>query len=338
MSDFWKYVILVIVGYACGNFNFARILSKLRQNKITDSGSGNPGTMNMLRTHGAILGAVTLIFDALKAALPALFGYLWLGNGEYFSTESMIPMLAGGIPAVVGHIFPAVYKFKGGKGIASTFGVFMMLNPIPGVIIFVICFIVFYFVKIGSVASFMFIYSFAIYQTIMPETRASWIPLVLIWGIVALDTYAHRENIKRLLTNSERITSFKEGVQKDIKRIRDKRTEKLENFEPKEEEIKDKYQRKIDKTEEKLQKKIEKETEKLNNECEKKLDKHSKKHDKLAERLNKKEDKLIKKDDKYSAKLEVIALKSKNKKVVKIRSKKKNKKLSSKKQENIEQE
>ena len=218
----WKYVVLVLIGYAFGNFNFARILSKLRKNKITDSGSGNPGTMNMLRTHGAILGAITLLFDALKAAIPALIGFLWLGNGEYFSTESMIPMLAGGVSAVVGHIFPVLYKFKGGKGIASTFGLFMMLNPIPGLIIFVICFIVFYFVKIGSVASFMFIYSFSIYQTIMPETRASWIPLVLIWGIVALDTYAHKENIKRLLTNSERITSFKEGVQKDIERIRNK--------------------------------------------------------------------------------------------------------------------
>ena len=336
MSDFWKYVILVIIGYACGNFNFARILSKLRKNKITDSGSGNPGTMNMLRTHGALLAATTLFFDALKAAVPALIGFLWLGNGEYFSTESMIPMLTGGVSAVVGHIFPVVYKFKGGKGIASTFGLFMMLNPIPGVIIFVVSFVAFYFIKIGSVASFMFIYSFAIWHTIMPETRASWIALVLIWGIVALDTYAHRENIKRLLTNSERITSFKEGVQKDIQRIRDKKAEKLENFEPKEEEIKDKYQRKIDKTEEKLQRKIEKETEKLNLECEKKLDRHSKKHDKLAERLNKKEDKLIKKDDKYSAKLEVIALKSKNKKVVKIRSKKKSKKLSSKKQEGLE--
>ena len=69
MSNFWKIVILVAGSYLIGNITFARLFSFFRnKDDITSHGSGNPGTMNVLRTHGLWLAVVTLIFDALKSA------------------------------------------------------------------------------------------------------------------------------------------------------------------------------------------------------------------------------------------------------------------------------
>lgn len=287
MDKIGKYIILAVIGYACGNFNFARIFTKLKKEEnINSKGSGNPGSMNMLRTHGALLGFTTLFFDALKSAIPALIGFLWFGAD--YSTDCLIAIYAGGVPAVIGHIYPVLYKFKGGKGIASTVGLFAVVNPLASLIIFVVSFIFFYFVKIGSLASFLFIYSFAIYQTCLPSVNSCWIVLVLMWGIVALDTFAHRENIKRLITNTERITSFREGVKKDVERIKERKARKLEKYQTRSEEIEEEYQKKIESKEEALQKKIEKKTEKLALKCEKKLNKHSKKVKKTSKKFDEK--------------------------------------------------
>ena len=296
MDNIWKYIVLAVIGYVCGNFNFARIFTKIKkEDNINSKGSGNPGSMNMLRTHGAILGFTTLFFDALKAAIPALIGFLWFGAD--YSTNCLIAIYAGGVPAVIGHIYPVLYKFKGGKGIASTVGLFSVVNPLASLIIFVVSFIFFYFVKIGSLASFLFIYSFAIYQTCLPAVNQCWIILVLMWGIVALDTFAHRENIKRLITNTERITSFREGVKKDIERIKEKKAEKLEKYQNREEKIGEEYQKKIELKEEALQKKIEIKTEKLTLKCEKKLNKHSKKVRKTSKKFDNKTEKVEKRGE-----------------------------------------
>ena len=133
-----KFCVLVIISYFIGNISFARVFARLKKGDITKSGSGNPGTMNMLRTYGFKLALLTLILDACKGAIPSLIGmFLFKSEG---ATMSIIGLYVGGISAIIGHIYPLIYKFKGGKGIATTIGVFAVANPLWLLVFFVIAF------------------------------------------------------------------------------------------------------------------------------------------------------------------------------------------------------
>ena len=148
-------IIVLICSYFIGNITFARQLSRAVKDDITTRGSGNPGTMNMLRTHGLTMGLSTLFFDALKGALPSLFGLLYFGN--YGDKIAYMALFIFGFSAVIGHIYPAYYKFKGGKGIATTLGVFAVADPVTTAVLFAILFVTLYFIKISSVVSLLFI-------------------------------------------------------------------------------------------------------------------------------------------------------------------------------------
>ncbi len=288
MNIVLKFILLIMLGYACGNISFAKAFSHNRN--IMQSGSGNPGTMNMLRTHGALLGILTLIFDAFKAFAPSLIAYHWIINSHSVELAE-IALYSAGFAAVVGHIYPAVNKFKGGKGIASTFGVFLAANPIVALIIFVISFVFFLIVKIGSLTSMVYILTFGICQTIISALNGYWITTILLWSILILDIYAHRENIKRLLSKTERITSFQEGIKKDLENLKKKKQIKLESKNQKQEKLEDKFKYKIEKTTNKLERKL---NEKLN--------KNAKKVKRVEKRLNKKENRLTAKDEKLAKK------------------------------------
>lgn len=290
MNTVFKFIILILVGYICGNISFAKAFSKRRKADIQKSGSGNPGTMNMLRTHGAFLGALTLIFDAFKAFAPSMFALIWIKQTNSIEL-AYIALYATGLAAVLGHIYPVFNKFKGGKGIASTFGVFLAANPALAGIVFAACFVFFYFIKIASLSSMVYILSFGIYQTITSLLNNQWIVVILLWAIIIIDIYAHRENIKRLLSKTERITSFQEGVKKDLESLRRKRKLKLEN-----------KMQKVELLENKFKQKIEKRTERLERKLHKKLNKNAKKVKRVEKRIDKKVDKLTVKSEKLSKK------------------------------------
>ena len=247
-----------ILSYLLGGVSIARlILKKNGENQ----GSGNPGTMNMLRTQGFAMGIFTLFCDALKGAIPALFGLLYYG---YFYTKpiAFAALFAFGFCAVLGHIFPIYYKFKGGKGIATTFGVFAVADPISTVILFGIMFVVLYFIKIGSIVSLLFITIDAIVQCFKKDIHSSWVALVIMWIMVILDIYAHRANLERLVENRENPADLQEGLQKDLDKIRKKREKKLERNALKSEKIDKKYESKMTKKSERVQKKIDRINEK----------------------------------------------------------------------------
>ena len=135
-----KYVLLVVGGYFLGNISGAKIISKLRKDDITKHGSGNPGSMNMLRTFGFKWGLVTLLFDAIKGAIPSLVGFYVFG-GDINSHQSYIGLYVGGLSAVIGHCFPVLFKFKGGKGVACMLGMFAVAEPYWAIIMFAVCFV-----------------------------------------------------------------------------------------------------------------------------------------------------------------------------------------------------
>ena len=157
LNEIVIFIFACIIAYFIGGISIARFMTK-KENKggINNQGSGNPGTMNMLRTHGIGLGLFTLFCDALKGVIPTLFGLLYFSHFAS-STTGYIAGFSFGLSAVLGHIFPIYYKFKGGKGIATTFGVFMVIDPISTIILFGILFVTLYFIKIGSVVSLLFI-------------------------------------------------------------------------------------------------------------------------------------------------------------------------------------
>ena len=108
------FVLIIICSYFLGNLSFARLLSKKQDKDITKQGSGNPGTMNMLRTFGFKVGILTLFLDVLKGAIPALVGFLVFG-GANGGAIAYIGLYSAGLAVVLGHNFPIIYKFKAEK-------------------------------------------------------------------------------------------------------------------------------------------------------------------------------------------------------------------------------
>ncbi len=219
----YLYLVLAfVVGYLFGNINFARIYSKkLEKKEITEIGSKNPGTMNVLRTQGFGRAILTLVSEAIKSGVPALAGYFLFEH--FFGIGSFAYFLIS-FGAVVGHCFPVIYKFKGGKGVACTFGMFLFhphfwwlsLAMVP------ICFMLFLLIDYPFIISFIFCFALSIYATCYTIlTGVLWfIPIVIvIWMNVALLVFMHRGNIKRFCTGKENKVHFADKVFKKKAKI-----------------------------------------------------------------------------------------------------------------------
>ena len=201
-----KIIIIVLGSYLIGNINFAIVISKFKRGDIRKSGSGNPGTMNVVRAYGKIIGALCLILDAFKAAVPAFFSW-WLLTGTPYDVSDKLGLYVSGLATVVGHIYPAFMKFKGGKGIACILGVLLLAQPIVTLITFAVGLLFITFVKIGAMGSFIMIFTPSIYELIMLGGSNVAVS-VLVFIIVALALFAHRSNIARLFTGRENRTVF----------------------------------------------------------------------------------------------------------------------------------
>ncbi len=253
--DILVFVGVCILSYLLGGISVARLVTNKKEDNIANVGSGNPGTMNMLRTHGMGMGLFTLFCDALKGAIPSLFGLLYFG--EIYGVEmGYIAIYAFGLCAVLGHIFPIYYKFKGGKGIATTFGMFMVADPICTLILFGIMFVTLYFIKIGSLVSLLFITIEAVEQMFRTKMQGNWIALLIMCVVVVIDICCHKQNIIRLIENRENPADIQEGLKKDIEKIKNKREKKLEKNSIRQDKIEKKYAKKINKKQEKVSNKL----------------------------------------------------------------------------------
>ena len=222
--EWWRFVIVIIVSYFLGNINFARIISGKMKKDITKQGSGNPGTMNMLRSFGAKSGLLTLIFDALKGALSALLGFWLFGGfegcyvniwGIHASSTAMMGLYIGGLSCVIGHNFPVVFKFKGGKGIACMLGVFAVSSPIWVAICFAFCFLYLYIFDYAAVASFLFI-SIVTFVEALKYTgeNSNLVVTILLFVMFCLAWFMHRKNIGRILIGKENKVNLKAALKK----------------------------------------------------------------------------------------------------------------------------
>lgn len=209
--EWWRYVILIVSSYLLGNVFFAKIISKANHYDILKAGSGNPGTMNMVRNLGFFVGFTTLLFDMLKGILPALFGK-WLFG--WTGMESYIGLFLGGLSSLVGTVFPLFYHFKGGKGVAAVYGMFCVASPILGVFTFIFGFLFLLLFDYASVMSFCIVTIFTIYEAYhlgLLTGQGNILLSFLLFAIFFLIIYAHRRNIFSLLTGKENRLNFKKS-------------------------------------------------------------------------------------------------------------------------------
>lgn len=227
---YWLLAILVVVSYFIGNISFGKILSRSVSLDITKIGSGNPGATNVYRNISSKMGYKVLLLDMLKGIVAALMGLLVFGVG---TMEGLIGLYACGLGAIVGHIFPVIYKFKGGKGVATMIGVFVVAQPIPMLIVFVLAFFFVWFFKYLSVASLLIVTLMVIWQNITLDIPNLAISL-MTFAIFLLTWFSHRSNIERLLRGKETATNIQKKIFKDKKyqqKLEEKAEEKAEKIE-----------------------------------------------------------------------------------------------------------
>ncbi|MDD6550409.1 MAG: glycerol-3-phosphate 1-O-acyltransferase PlsY [Lachnospiraceae bacterium] len=202
-----------IVGYAFGNVPSGYIMGKLQHVDITKQGSGNIGTTNTLRVLGNLQGLLCLVFDCLKGVVPALI--TGAVAGHYVPDLRALLMFYAAFGAVIGHDFPATMHFRGGKGIATSLGLFIIAYPviIPAQIaVFLITVAITRYVSLGSIlcaASFPFMAMAAILtgHTAFTMHQAPEI-IILSFVVGCLAIWRHRSNIGRLSSGTENKFSF----------------------------------------------------------------------------------------------------------------------------------
>lgn len=221
---FFLFLILSLAaGYLLGSVNTAIVISKVfYKDDIRKYGSGNAGMTNMLRTFGGKAAIGVLVGDMLKTVIAIFIGGVLFGFG-YINAFSMgydssymmfmgIGTYTAGLAAVLGHIFPIYYGFRGGKGVLVSATMALMLSPILFLIMFAIFALLVAtskYVSLGSVTSAiaypLLVYGFfGMYQMTTPPT----ILLVSIL-IACIIVFAHKENLKRISNRTERQLSFK---------------------------------------------------------------------------------------------------------------------------------
>ncbi len=199
-----QLLLVVVIAYLLGSIPFGYLIVRRKVgDDIRATGSGGTGATNVSRRAGKVAGVLTLLLDAVKGAVAVLMARMLFsasGNVDWI-------LAAAAIAVIVGHIFPVWLRFRGGKGVATGVGVFLILAPIALLcagIIFVAIVLFTRFVSLGSIVAAAVIPLLIWLQTVFVEPVADLRPLMMaaISG-AALIVFAHRGNIARLARGSE---------------------------------------------------------------------------------------------------------------------------------------
>ena len=170
---------------------------------IREHGSKNAGATNTFRVLGKRYGWTVLLIDVLKGTAAACLPY-FLAQTAFggYKDEFLISQLVGGLSAVVGHVFPIFAQFRGGKGVATSLGIVIGINPPAAAVclsIFLLIFLTTRYVSLGAIIASM-CFPLVSYFFIHNDTRIMIIFTILLGTIVI---WAHRKNIQRLLNGTE---------------------------------------------------------------------------------------------------------------------------------------
>lgn len=203
-----KLVIVAIISYLLGSCNFGVIISKsLKKEDIRESGSGNAGTTNMMRTYGKTLGILTIIGDIAKVFVAIWLAFKIMSVEEIkmiFDRISDNPQCVlksfAGLFAVAGHIFPCFFKFKGGKGVATSGGMVIMIDWRIALILFAIFVLTILITRYVSLGSIIMAVLYPVFMGVFYKDLGLVI-ISLVFTVIVVT--AHRENIKKLINHTE---------------------------------------------------------------------------------------------------------------------------------------
>ena len=198
---------MAVVAYFCGCFNGAVIVSKyILRDDVRTHGSGNAGLTNFLRTFGGPLTFMVILTDVMKAVVAVLITAAVFRN--LVVDDPMIAVLArywGGAFCLLGHMFPCMFGFKGGKGILSGGTIALMVDWRVALVVwggFIVLFLLTRYVSLGSVWAGA---SFPVVSGLVYRDAVILVLAIVCGGLVV---WKHRENIKRLLAGNENKFSF----------------------------------------------------------------------------------------------------------------------------------
>lgn len=199
------YILVALVAYLIGSINFAIIFSKKFAGfDLRERGSKNAGTTNVLRTVGKKAAILTLICDILKGVVSVLLAMLVAKI--WTETDLEILKYLAGLMAIIGHTYPIYYGFKGGKGVATSLGVLLIVNPQIGLICLVFALTIMAFTRWVSLGSILAAILFPILTIFMVDNMGAKIISILIGALVVFN---HRTNISRLKNGTENKLSLK---------------------------------------------------------------------------------------------------------------------------------
>ena len=186
-----KLLLCLVIGYLLGSFSTGILVANKEGHDIRAEGSHNTGASNALRILGLKGGALTFLGDFLKAALAVIAGLLI--GGTYCG-------MLGGLGAVLGHNWPLFFGFKGGKGIACSTAVLLILFPWQGAVAAIACLLVIYFTRYISVGSLTML---SVFFLLMLFSMGLWPYGAWAFLLLTLGVYRHRSNLQRLRDGTE---------------------------------------------------------------------------------------------------------------------------------------
>jgi glycerol-3-phosphate acyltransferase PlsY len=232
-----RFVAVIVIAYLLGSIPVGYLIVRVTQDAdVREMGSGGTGATNVSRRAGKAAGMVTLVLDALKGAAAVAIAELALGlpifglggliglslrgfGGSVLGTHAVLGhvawppqdiywwVAAAAIAAIMGHIFPIWLRFRGGKGVATGAGVFLMLAPMAvtlAAVVFVVVVAWTRYVSLGSILAAVAIPLFVLAQNALIRSVAPLTPILCASVVgAALIVFAHRENIGRLIRGKE---------------------------------------------------------------------------------------------------------------------------------------
>ncbi len=197
------YILILIGAFFMGSLPTGYLVAKAKGIDIKTVGSGNIGATNVTRAMGKGWGAFVLVIDALKGFLPVLLIKLYFK--ELPQIQLYLFMAVTGVLAVAGHVFTPFLKFKGGKGIATSLGMFLALSPLFALLLIVVWLAAFLITRVSSVGALTVAISLPFISLILFHgTSVRGIMTGFAVFMTAFILFTHRENIKRLSRGEEK--------------------------------------------------------------------------------------------------------------------------------------
>jgi acyl phosphate:glycerol-3-phosphate acyltransferase len=192
-------LLAIVIAYLLGSIPFGYLLTRIATGRdVRQSGSGNIGATNVLRTAGRKLGLATLMLDIVKGTLAVVIAKWMTGDTNV--------MAVAALAVCAGHVFPAFLKFQGGKAVATFAGAFGYLMPIPmfaTALVFMIAVAASKYVSLGSILGAL-MFPIGAWLILHP----SWTELLAAFASCALVIYRHKSNIERLRAETESVVQW----------------------------------------------------------------------------------------------------------------------------------